>query len=123
MTSSHSEGGLRDDAQLFGSKLGGQAEQAAPGRLTEWLRPRQGKDCIVFLDEFEKIKGLTNHLGWDQAKKMYQAFLEPWQEGTLTDVNGQCVNSHTHVHTHIRTPKPAHPHPHHHRTDRLAAPC
>jgi hypothetical protein len=82
-------GALRDDADLFGSRLGGAAngEYSSQGRLTEWLKARQGQDAIVFLDEFEKIKGLSSPLGWDQAKKIYQSFLEPWQEGTLTDVS------------------------------------
>lgn len=57
------------------------------GRLTRWLQQRQGKDCIVFLDEFEKVKGLASHLGWDQSKKIYQGFLEPWQEGTVDVTN------------------------------------
>ena len=29
--------------------------------------------------------GLHSALGWDQAKKIYQSFLEPWQEGWLSD--------------------------------------
>jgi len=56
-------GSIRDDADLFGSNLGGggrNASYSSKGKLIEWLRARQGQDTIVFLDEFEKIKGLTN---------------------------------------------------------------
>ena len=90
-------GALRDDADLFGSSLGGsrQGDYSSDGRLTAFLRARQDRDNIVFLDEFEKIKGLTSALGWDQAKKMYQAFLEPWQEGTLTDVGARAGRNDT----------------------------
>ena len=78
---------IRDDADLFGSRLGGarSGEYSSDGQLTGWLRHRQGKKCIVFLDEFEKMKDLTSSLGWGQAKKIYQSFLEPWQDGTLSD--------------------------------------
>jgi DNA polymerase III delta prime subunit len=78
---------VRDDADLFGSRLGGAVTgtYSSDGKLTAFLRERQHQDSIVFLDEFEKIKDLHSALGWDQAKKIYQAFLEPWQEGTLTD--------------------------------------
>ena len=55
------------------------------GRLTAFLRERQGKRCVVVLDEFEKLRGLSSALGWDQAKKMYQTFLQVWQDGKLTD--------------------------------------
>jgi hypothetical protein len=61
-------GSIRDDADLFGSNLGGgggNASYSSKGKLIEWLRARQGQDTIVFLDEFEKIKGLTSALGWD----------------------------------------------------------
>jgi SpoVK/Ycf46/Vps4 family AAA+-type ATPase len=52
-------GAIRDDADLFGSKLGGarSSSHSSKGELIEWLRERQGKDVIVFLDEFEKIQG------------------------------------------------------------------
>ena len=78
---------IRDDADLFGSRLGGSRNggYSSDGQLTGWLRQRQGKKCIVFLDEFEKMKDLTSSLGWDQAKKIYQSFLEPWNDGTLSD--------------------------------------
>jgi len=81
-------GNLRDDADLFGSSLGGSSrgDYSSDGRLTAWLRARQERNNIVFLDEFDKIQGLASALGWEQDKKMYQAFLEPWQEGTITDV-------------------------------------
>jgi len=55
-------GSIRDDADLFGSNLGGggkNASYSSKGKLIEWLRARQGRDTIVFSDEFEKIKGLT----------------------------------------------------------------
>lgn len=39
----------------------------------------------MFLDEFEKMQELTSALGWGQAKKIYQSFLEPWNDGTLSD--------------------------------------
>lgn len=78
---------IRDDADLFGSRLGGSrgGEYSSDGQLTAFLRERQGKNCIVFLDEFEKMKDLTSSLGWGQAKKIYQSFLEPWNDGTLSD--------------------------------------
>mmetsp|Transcript_13919 Transcript_13919/g.20315 ORF Transcript_13919/g.20315 Transcript_13919/m.20315 type:complete len:254 (+) Transcript_13919:356-1117(+) len=78
---------IRDDADLFGSRLGGarNGEYSSDGQLTGWLRDRQGKKCIVFLDEFEKMSDLTSSLGWGQAKKIYQSFLEPWNDGTLSD--------------------------------------
>jgi len=84
-------GALRDDADLFGARLGGSNDgsYSSDGRLTAFLRARQQRNNVVFLDEFEKIKELTSALGWDQSKKMYQAFLEPWQEGFLTDVGSQ----------------------------------
>jgi hypothetical protein len=82
-------GSIRDDADLFGGNLGGYGGgfggYASDGQLTSWLRARQGKNTIVFLDEFEKVKQLTSSLGHDQSKKIYQSFLEPWQEGVLTD--------------------------------------
>lgn len=31
------------------------------------------------------MKDLTSALGWGQAKKIYQSFLEPWNDGTLSD--------------------------------------
>uniref|UniRef100_A0A6T7VQM6 AAA+ ATPase domain-containing protein n=1 Tax=Cryptomonas curvata TaxID=233186 RepID=A0A6T7VQM6_9CRYP len=82
---------LRDDADLFGSRLGGstRGEYSSDGALVAFLRTRQAKRTVVVLDEFEKLKDLTSALGWDQAKKMYQAFLEPWQDGTLTDQGSQ----------------------------------
>ena len=79
-------GGLRDDADLFGSNLGG-AGRRSEGQLAAFLRPRQNENTIIFLDEFEKFKGLTSYLGHGQDKKMYRAFLELW-EGLLTD-NGR----------------------------------
>lgn len=84
-------GALRDDADLFGSRLGGSRDggYSSDGRLTAFLRDRQQRNNIVFLDEFEKIDELVSSLGWGQSKKMYQAFLEPWQEGKLTDVGSQ----------------------------------
>ena len=62
-------GSIRDDAYLFGSNLGGGkgGTYSSKGQLVEWLRERQGRDVIVFLDEFEKIQGLTSALGWDQV--------------------------------------------------------
>lgn len=39
----------------------------------------------MFLDEIEKMQGMTSSLGWGQSKKIFQSFLEPWQDGTLTD--------------------------------------
>jgi SpoVK/Ycf46/Vps4 family AAA+-type ATPase len=59
-------GAIRDDADLFGSNLGGAGSSgsySSKGKLIEWLRARQGRDTIVFLDEFEKIKGLVSPLG------------------------------------------------------------
>lgn len=83
-------GTIRDDANLFGSNLGGfGGKNSSDGQITAFLRTRQNQISVIFLDEFEKIKELTNALGWDQAKKIYQAFLEPWQEGTLTDYGAQ----------------------------------
>ena len=83
-------GGLRDDAELFGSNLGGMGgARRSEGKLVTFLRDCQDRKArsVVFLDEFEKIKGLVSALGWGQAKKMYQGFLEPWQEGTLSDAS------------------------------------
>ena len=86
-------GSIRDDADLFGGNNGGHGgSRASDGQLTSWLRARQGRNNIVFLDEFEKVKELTSSLGWDQSKKIYQSFLEPWQEGVLTD---QGKNAHS----------------------------
>ena len=78
---------IRDDADLFGSRLGGarNGTYSSDGQLTNWLRHRQGKKCIVFLDEFEKMQELTSALGWGQAKKIFQSFLEPWNDGKLSD--------------------------------------
>ena len=43
------------------------------------------------------MKDLTSSLGWGQAKKIYQSFLEPWQDGTLSDQGamsgGRCAAS------------------------------
>jgi hypothetical protein len=77
---------VRDDADLFGARLGGSrsGQYASDGLISAFLRTRQSKDCIVFLDEFDKIKDLHTALGHAQAKKIYQSFLEPWQEGNLT---------------------------------------
>ena len=51
---------IRDDADLFGSRLGGSrsGEYSSDGQLTSWLRERQGRKCIVFLDEFEKMTNI-----------------------------------------------------------------
>ena len=78
---------IRDDADLFGSRLGGSrsGDHSSDGQLTQWLRRRQGKKCVVFLDEIEKMKGMTSSLGWKQDKKIFQSFLEPWNDGTLSD--------------------------------------
>ena len=40
---------------------------------------------MIFMDEFEKIKNLTDGIGHARGGQMYTALLEPWQEGTLTD--------------------------------------
>lgn len=53
--------------------------------MTEFLRKHNAQRSVVLLDEFEKFKGLHSSLGWAQDKKMYQSFLEPWQEGVITD--------------------------------------
>jgi hypothetical protein len=78
---------VRDDADLFGSRLGGSrgGNHSSDGQLTSWLRQRQGQKCVVFLDEIEKMKGLHSSLGWGQSKKIFQSFLESWNDGTLTD--------------------------------------
>ena len=78
-------GALRDDADLFGRA----GHREVDGRLTRFLRTRQGRRSVVFLDEFEKIGNIVSSLGWEQATKMYMGFLEPWQEGKLTDNSGQ----------------------------------
>jgi DNA polymerase III delta prime subunit len=78
-------GALRDDADLFGRA----GHRRVDGRLTRFLRERQGQRSVVFLDEFEKIQNIVSSLGWEQATKMYMGFLEPWQEGKLTDNSGQ----------------------------------
>jgi hypothetical protein len=84
---------LRDDADLFGSRLGGVGSVpnssgntfCSDGKLISFLRSRQRRRTVVILDEFEKLKNLRSFLGWDQGQKIYQAFLEPWQNGSLTD--------------------------------------
>ena len=84
---------IRDDADLFGSRLGGSRDgsHSSDGQLTQWLRRRQGKKCVVFLDEIEKMKGMTSSLGWKQDKKIFQSFLEPWNDGTLSDPGASSV--------------------------------
>eukprot|EP00808_Paulinella_micropora_P007573 g31989.t1 len=80
--------GIKDDADLWGSNMGGGGRGMAAtsdGELTSFLRARQHERTVVFLDEIEKMKDLTSALGWGQAKKIFQTFLEPWQEGTLSD--------------------------------------
>eukprot|EP00930_Biecheleria_cincta_P057178 TRINITY_DN43151_c0_g1_i1.p1 TRINITY_DN43151_c0_g1~~TRINITY_DN43151_c0_g1_i1.p1 ORF type:complete len:763 (-),score=151.31 TRINITY_DN43151_c0_g1_i1:148-2436(-) len=78
---------LRDDADLFGSRLGGYqgTKYASQGQLIKFLREHYQERGVVLLDEFEKIRELTSALGWRQDKKIYSAFLEPWQEGVITD--------------------------------------
>jgi hypothetical protein len=80
-------GQIRDDADLFGSRLGGHSSSShsSDGDLVKFLREKQGQRCVVVLDEFEKLKGLASALGWEQDAKIYKSFLELWQEGTLTD--------------------------------------
>jgi hypothetical protein len=79
-------GQIRDDADLFGSRLGGfSGTHSSDGDLVKFLREQQGQRCVVVLDEFEKPKGLASALGWEQDGKIYKSFLELWQEGTLTD--------------------------------------
>ena len=70
---------IRDDADLFGSRLWGarNGSYSSDGQLTKWIRHCQQKKCIVFLDEFEKMQELRSALGREQAKKIYQSFLEP----------------------------------------------
>ena len=77
---------VQNTEDLFGSRQAGatSGRGASDGRISNFLRERQSSDCIVFLDEFEKIKDLVDGFGHGHAKKIYQAFLEPWQEGTLT---------------------------------------
>lgn len=79
---------VKDKADLWGSRLGGfgaGAGLSSTGALTEFLRPRQGKDTVIFLDEVDKMKGLSSSLGWDQAKDIFKTFLTPWESGLLTD--------------------------------------
>ena len=38
------------------------------------------------LDEFEKMENLTSSFGWDQARKIYGTFLEPFGEGHIKTV-------------------------------------
>lgn len=87
---------IRDDADLFGSRLGGNRDggYSSDGQLTHWLRMRQNKKCIVFLDEFEKMSDLTSALGWGQAKKIYQSFLEPWNDGRYCDLSSPLIHEH-----------------------------
>eukprot|EP00960_Hanusia_phi_P024208 713382-Hanusia_phi.AAC.3 len=90
--------GTRDDADLFGSRHGGftRSDMSSDGQLVAFLRSRQGKRNIVLLDEFEKLADLVNCLGWGQAERIYNSFLEPWQDGYLTDPsrnsNGQKID-------------------------------
>jgi len=77
---------LKDDADLFGSRLGGwDSERSSKGQLISFLRRHDKERCVVLLDEFEKIRDLHSALGWAQDKKIYQSLLEPWQEGVITD--------------------------------------
>eukprot|EP00505_MAST-04D_sp_SCG-Rhode-Island_P000067 Stramenopile-MAST_4_protein_67 len=85
---------VRDDADLFGGNLGGMGKYGTEGQLTSWLRERQDRPTIVFLDEFEKTFGLHSALGHNQDKKIYQSFLEPWQDGKLTDQGRRTDGSH-----------------------------
>ena len=79
-------GSIKDDADLFGSNIGGMnGKLANVGKLTSFLRTRQNQTTIVFLDEFDKIRDLTSALGHPQHLKIYQSFLEPWAEGHITD--------------------------------------
>ena len=79
--------GVKDKADLWGSRLGGAANgtYSAKGALQEWLRVREGKDCVVFLDEIDKMKQLNSALGWDQSKDIFKSFLSPWESGLLPD--------------------------------------
>ena len=67
-------GEIKDDADLWGSNLGGglgSGSGASDGQITKFLRDRQlpaGRRKVIILDEFEKIMGLTNALGWGQVR-------------------------------------------------------
>jgi ATP-dependent Clp protease ATP-binding subunit ClpA len=77
-------GTVKDDADLWGSNVGG--IRGSRSALTVFLEERQNRRSIVVFDEFEKIRGLTNPFGWEQGKKIYQTMLEPFQEGHLSSV-------------------------------------
>ena len=77
-------GTVKDDADLWGSNIGG--ARGSRSQLTIFLEERQRQRSIVVFDEFEKIHGLTNPFGWDQGRKIYQTMLEPFQEGHLSAV-------------------------------------
>ena len=77
-------GGIQDKADLFGGYKFGESGATKDGSMTAFLRGKEDRHTIVFLDEFEKVMNSRSG-GWEQATKIYQAFLEPWQEGKLTD--------------------------------------
>eukprot|EP00961_Rhodomonas_salina_P232913 3146869-Rhodomonas_salina.3 len=71
---------IRTDRQLFGMSAGTSTDD---GIVTAFLRERQDVRTVIMLDEIEKIKDAVSELGWEQDKKIYKAFLEPWQEGSI----------------------------------------
>jgi len=73
-------GSIRNDRQLFGMSVG---ESFDDGQITAFLRERQRVRTVIMLDEIEKIKDAVSELGWEQDKKIFKAFLEPWQEGSI----------------------------------------
>jgi uncharacterized membrane protein YgcG len=72
---------VKSEADLFGARTFGRGN----GALLEWLKARQGKDCVVFLDEFHQIKNLVDGGGHGQDTKIFKKFLSPWESGLLTD--------------------------------------
>jgi hypothetical protein len=73
-------GSVKSARQLFGYQWGSGGDD---GKITTFLKERQDIFSIVMLDEFEKPESLVNEGGWDQAKPLYQSFLEPWDQGTM----------------------------------------
>ena len=57
---------VKDDADIWGEtrRWGGSERD---GRLVEFLRERQDRRTVVFLDEFDKMTDLHSSIGWQQG--------------------------------------------------------
>ncbi len=77
---------LRDDADLFGSRLGGARAcpgsknlHCANGKLFSVLLPSQQHRTVIILDEFQNWK--NSDVTLDEIKPRKCIKLEPWQNG------------------------------------------